>query len=69
MKDKGCYDYWILPQLDLMATENDELKAYKAYKARPVGNGPELMPLDTSLFAQLIKAVNMHSKCSITSSV
>ena len=57
MKDKGYYNHWILPQLDLMSTVNDELKAYKA---RPVGNSPELMPLDTSLFAQLIKAVNMH---------
>ena len=40
-----------------MSTVNDELKAYKA---RPVGNSPELMPLDISLFAQLIKAVNQH---------
>ena len=37
MKDKGYYDHWILPQLDLMSTVNDELKAYKA---RPVGNSP-----------------------------
>ena len=55
MKDKGYYNHWILPQLDLMSTVNDELKAYKDMSGWEYS--PELMPLDTSLFAQLINRI------------
>ena len=54
MKAKGIYDRWIKPELGL----NDEIWAEKKgklarntrYSGRPVGNSPELNPLDNSCF-------------------
>ena len=57
MKRKGYYKHWILPQLDLM---NDGTGELKSYANRPVGNSPEIMPLDCSLNAQLHRAVRQH---------
>ena len=55
MKTKGIYDRWILPVLGL----NSE-KDLARYSKAPVGNSPELMPLDCSLNKDLIDALNWH---------
>lgn len=55
MKAEGIYDHWIRPELGC----NDEIYARNSegtmakntrYKGRPVGNSPELNPLDNSCF-------------------
>merc|ERR1712032_613683 len=46
MKRKEYYSHWILPEGDLM---NDGTEDLKAYRSAPVGNSPEIMPLDCSL--------------------
>ena len=47
------YDKWILPVLGL----NDE---YTRYKGRPIGNSPEMMPLDNCLNKDLHELVARH---------
>ena len=54
MKEEGIYERWIKPELgcndEVWAMKDGELKKNTRYKGRPVGNCPELMPLDNSLF-------------------
>ena len=57
MKEKGYYKRWVLPLKDL--------NAGTVYDGRPVGNSPEMMCLDCSLFKDVADAVNRH--VSITS--
>ena len=57
MRDKGYYSHWILPQLGLMEAGGDDLNSYRN---RPVGNSPEVMPLDCSLNEQVHRAVRSH---------
>jgi hypothetical protein len=66
MKTKGYYDRWITPEMKL----NDLVEVYdenknvtlssKRYKGRPVGNQPELMPLDASLNRDIDCSFDMH---------
>ena len=44
-----------------------DCNAGTAYEGRNVGNSPEMMPLDCSLFADLTHALSVH--CAITSSI
>ncbi len=50
----GCtwFDIWITPEL--------ELNKEAAYAGRPVGNSPEMMPLDCSLLADLGHDLSRH---------
>ena len=52
MREKGYLDKWILPE--------ENLNKGTRYAYSPVGNSPELMPLDCSLFEYLHKCVNRH---------
>ena len=45
MQDMGYYQHWILPEKDIF----DDLPECKAWREKPVGNRPEVMPLDQSL--------------------
>ena len=54
MKEVGVYSRWIKPELGcndvIVAMKNGEMKTNTRYKGRPVGNSPELCPLDNSCF-------------------
>ena len=52
MKQEGIYDRWLLP--------SNGLNAGTRYENSPVGNSPELMPLDTTLFQDLKLSVQRH---------
>ena len=59
--EKGYHKYFILPVLGC----NDEIKNSKGrlnhnFKGRNIGDSPELMPLDTSIFADLMRTVHYH---------
>ena len=41
MKEKNCFHHWLLPMIGL--------QDMTPYDGRPVGNGPDFMPLDNSL--------------------
>ena len=65
MKEKGFYERWIKPELkcnDVVTTttESGEKKHNHHYKNRPVGDQPELMPLDASLNWDIDCSLNMH---------
>ena len=65
MREKDYLKHWILPELDLngeviIADENGEMKINRYYKGKPVGNCPELMPLDNSLFRDFRTCFDMH---------
>ena len=47
------YDKWILPVLDLN-------KAYSRFHGKPIGNSPEMMPLDNCLNKDLHESVTRH---------
>ena len=47
MEEKGILEHWILPEHGLFSKEHDP--GLTAYVGRPVGNSPELMPLDSCL--------------------
>jgi hypothetical protein len=53
MKDENIHARWLLPMLDCNAGTPHELK--------PVGNSPELMPLDNSLNQDLHESVRQHA--------
>ena len=55
MKKTGIINHWILPQNKL----NENTK----YANRPIGNSPEVMPLDSNLNKDLHESVNWL--CSI----
>jgi hypothetical protein len=52
MKEQGIHKHWLLPEL--------ELNKGTWYEGRPVGNSPELMPLDASLNKDVDDAVHRH---------
>ena len=52
MKQNGIFKHWILPMNDL--------NYGTPYFGHPIGNSPELMPLDCSLFADLKRSVQYH---------
>lgn len=66
MVEKGYWKRWIIPVLGC----NDEISVFdaqqektltsKRYAGRPVGNQPELMPLDASLNWDIDCSLNMH---------
>ena len=64
MKDEGYYDRWIKPELecnDVVVTNVDgKVKKTTTYKGRPVGDQPELMPLDASLNWDIDCSLDMH---------
>ena len=53
MKEKGYYDWWILPDLGL----NDNLGSFGG---RPVGNSPEFMPGDACLNNDVHESARRH---------
>jgi hypothetical protein len=58
MKQKDIYKHWVLPEQGLFSRDHDP--ELKAYAGRPVGNSPELMPLDNSLNRDIHTAVQKH---------
>ncbi|GFH53203.1 hypothetical protein CTEN210_09679 [Chaetoceros tenuissimus] len=56
MKEKGIYKHWLLPEAGLFSKEHDP--SLKRYQGRPVGNSPELMPLDSCLNRDIHMAVD-----------
>ena len=52
MKFMGYHEHWILPELGCNANA--------VYHDHAVGNTPEVMPLDTSLFNDLDEAIDRH---------
>ena len=61
IQDKGYHKYFILPVLGC----NDVIRNSKGginikFKGRNIGDSPELMPLDTSIFADLMRAIHYH---------
>ena len=52
MRKEGILDKWILPL--------NELNKGTSFAGHPVGNSPELMPLDCSLFNDVNQSVNYH---------
>ena len=52
MDEKGILKHWILPENGLNDGTN--------YAKRPVGNSPEMMPLDCSLFQDLLLGIRSH---------
>ena len=56
MKDNNILHRWILPL--------NGLNSGTAYADHPVGNSPELMPLDCSLFSNLHLAVDEHVRAT-----
>ena len=63
MKEQGFYDRWLKPEMDIskeVCWEKDGLKVSRRYNGRPVGNSPELMPLDNSLFRDFRSSLNLH---------
>ena len=52
MKFMGYHKHWILPELGCNANT--------VYHDHAVGNAPEVMPLDTSLFNDLDEAIDRH---------
>ena len=52
MKGKGIFKHWILPMNDL--------NKGTPYYGHPIGNSPEIMPLDCSLFCDLKRSVQYH---------
>ena len=55
MKEKDYYKHWLLPEMNLNSSGPTA-----RYKGRPVGDSPELMPLDSTLNKDVDDAVNMH---------
>ena len=53
MEEKGVLKHWILPELGLNDT-------FARFKGVPLGNSPELMPLDASLNKDVDDGVNVQ---------
>ena len=65
MEKEGLLHRWIRPVLglnDLIEVEDDDgnVKSSKNYAGRPVGNCPEAMPLDNSLFRDFRTCMDQH---------
>ena len=65
MKDNNLLHPWIQPELGLndfitVVDEEGNEKSSTAYKGRPVGNCPEAMPQDNSLFRDMRTSMDCH---------
>jgi hypothetical protein len=66
MKEHGYWKRWITPVLgcndvvSVFCPEKQKILTSKRYAHRPVGNQPELMPLDASLNWDIDCSLNMH---------
>ena len=66
MEEKGYWKRWITPVLEcndvisIFCPEKQKTLTCKRYAGRPVGNQPELMPLDASLNWDIDCSLNMH---------
>ena len=65
MEEQGLLHRWIRPVLGLndkiiVIDENGNEKTSTSYKGRPVGNCPEAMPLDNSLFRDFRTSMDKH---------
>lgn len=58
MKEQGYYSRWLLPL---------EINRGTCFFGRPVGNSPEMMPMDSSLNKDVDDEVSYH--CSLTSTL
>ena len=61
LKDKGYFKYFIIPVLgcnDIITNSKGATNAH--YRFRNMGDSPELMPLDTSIFADLMQTLHYH---------
>ena len=56
MKDEGFYKHWVLPEQDYVR----DVPQCDRWKHRPVGNRPEVMPLDQQLNKDVHDAVDYH---------
>ena len=52
MEDQGILKHWLLPE--------QVLNAGTTYALKPIGNSPELMPLDCSLFQDVILGLRIY---------
>ena len=69
MKEEGFWHRWIKPELGLndcveVVDEDGALKKSKNFGSRPVGNQPEIMPLDSSLNWDIESSNDIH--CLLT---
>jgi hypothetical protein len=65
MKDNNYWHCWVLPVLGIndkivVLTPTGALKSSCRYKERPVGDQPELMPLDASLNHDIDCSLDWH---------
>ena len=58
MKQKGYLHRWLLPL--------NGLQDATPYSGRPVGNGPEFMPLDNSLNREILQSLRFHCVLSLS---
>jgi hypothetical protein len=63
MKSKGYYKHWVLPECGL--SEDD--RTLKEFWGRPLGNSPEMMPLDCNLNKDVHDVVQAH--CAATAHI
>ena len=56
MKKKNYYEHWVLPEQDYV----HDLPQCKRFGSRPVGNRPEVMPLDQQLNKDVHDGVDRH---------
>lgn len=61
---KNYYQRWLKPEMGIservFGQKEGVLEFSKRYNGRPVGNSPELMPLDNSLFRDFRASLNLH---------
>ena len=64
MKKERYYERWLKPEMgiseEVFWQKEGILESSKRYNGRPVGNSPELMPLDNSLFRDFRASLNLH---------
>ena len=56
MKEKGYEEMWILPEMDIFASDTD----LKLYRGHTPGNSPEIFNLDSCMNKYFHKAVDCH---------
>ena len=64
MKKERYYERWLKPEMgiseEVFWEKEGVLDISRRYNGRPVGNSPELMPLDNSLFRDFRASLNLH---------
>ena len=64
MKKERYYERWLKPEMgiseEVFWQKEGVLEVSRRYNGRPVGNSPELMPLDNSLFRDFRASLNLH---------